>query len=77
VRELRALAVPAALRADHGTAVGALGAQLDLFAGALAAVRAGRTPNAAAAGLESKLFSLVARERAAWRRAGVERCAES
>ena len=77
VRNLGQLEAPAGLRPAHEAAVAAKRSQLDLFAQALAAVRAGEAVPQASAGMEPELVRLVASERAAWRRAGVAVCAQS
>jgi hypothetical protein len=77
LRELRALRPPAALRQAHEDALAARAGQLALAEYALRLVRNGASVRSAATAIQSRQIALVARERAAWRRAGVAVCGEA
>jgi hypothetical protein len=76
IAALNNLQPPTELRQDHLRALAARRGQLQQGRHALALIRAGSSPRSAAAAIKPSVTRLRAKEKAAWRDAGVASCAQ-
>ena len=75
IAALKDLRPPLEVRQEHLRAVAARRGELQQGRRALALIRTGSSPSSAAAAIKPSVTRLKARERAAWREAGVGSCA--